>query len=60
MPWYLGMYGGAAVFALVMYFKPDRSVRTWAAPEAEKRLDEAGIEWRYKPSPHSGFPMGIP
>ena len=37
------MYGGAAVFALVMYFKPDRSVRTWAAPEAEKRLDEAGI-----------------
>ncbi|EDP43679.1 hypothetical protein MGL_1892 [Malassezia globosa CBS 7966] len=43
-----------------MYFKPDNSVRKWAAPEAEKRLDESGSEWRYKPSPNSGYPDGIP
>lgn len=36
------------------------SVRVWAAPEAEKRLDESGLEWRYKPSPNSGYPNGIP
>jgi len=36
------------------------SVRKWAAPEAEKRLDESGSEWRYKPSPNSGYPDGIP
>ncbi|WFD25622.1 hypothetical protein MNAN1_000585 [Malassezia nana] len=58
--WYWGMYGGVAVFAVVMYFKPDRSVRSWAGPEAEKRLDASGLPWRYKPSPHSGYPNGIP
>lgn len=67
--WYWGMYGGVAAFAVVMYFKPDRryvlhlahcSVRSWAAPEAEKRLDESGLPWRYKPSPNSGYPNGIP
>ena len=30
------------------------------APEAEKRLDESGAAWRYKPSPNSGYPNGIP
>ncbi|WFD17965.1 hypothetical protein MCAP1_000176 [Malassezia caprae] len=58
--WYWGMYGGVAAFAVVMYFKPDRSVRSWAAPEAEKRLDASGLPWRYKPSPNSGYPNGIP
>ncbi|KAL4399981.1 hypothetical protein ACI68E_002894 [Malassezia pachydermatis] len=59
-PWYLGMYGGAAAFVVAMWYKPDKSVRVWAAPEAEKRLDESGLEWRYKPSPNSGYPNGIP
>ena len=36
------------------------SVRAWAAPEAEKRLDASGLPWRYKPSPNSGYPNGIP
>ncbi|WFD29268.1 hypothetical protein MSPP1_000275 [Malassezia sp. CBS 17886] len=53
--WYYGMYGGFAVFAVFLYFKPDRSVRHWATPEAEKRLDESGLPWRYKPSPNSSY-----
>lgn len=44
---------------VLLYFKPDRSVRQWATPEAEKRLDASGKEWRYKPSPNSSYPNGI-
>lgn len=73
--WYWGFYGGMAAFAALLYFKPDRryvtawpfffwvltySVRQWATPEAEKRLDESGLPWRYKPSPNSGYPNGVP
>lgn len=48
-----------AAFAVLLYYKPDRSVRQ-LAPEAEKRLDESGAAWRYKPSPNSGYPNGVP
>lgn len=41
-------------------FSNSHSVRQWATPEAEKRLDESGLPWRYKPSPNSGYPDGIP
>ncbi|WFD02868.1 hypothetical protein MOBT1_001555 [Malassezia obtusa] len=58
--WYWGFYGGMAAFAVLLYYKPDKSVRQWATPEAEKRLDESGLPWRYKPSPNSGYPDGIP
>ncbi|WFD05230.1 hypothetical protein MVES1_000558 [Malassezia vespertilionis] len=58
--WYIGMYGGMVAFGVLYYFKPDRSVRHWATPEAEKRLNESGVPWRYKPSPYSGYPEGIP
>ncbi|WFC98593.1 hypothetical protein MYAM1_001323 [Malassezia yamatoensis] len=49
-----------AAFAVLLYFKPDKSARQWATPEAEKRLDESGLPWRYKPSVNSGYPEGIP
>ncbi|WFD45636.1 hypothetical protein GLX27_000258 [Malassezia furfur] len=58
--WYWGFYGGMAAFGVLLYYKPDKSVRQWATPEAEKRLDESGLPWRYKPSPNSGYPEGIP
>lgn len=58
--WYYGFYGSIVAFGFLYYFKPDNSVRNWARPEAEKRLDESGREWRYKPTPYSGYPNGIP
>ncbi|WFD42680.1 hypothetical protein MPSI1_001328 [Malassezia psittaci] len=58
--WYWGFYGGMAAFAVLLYYKPDKSARQWATPEAEKRLDESGLPWRYKPSVNSGYPDGIP
>lgn len=58
--WYYGFYGSIIAAGVLYYFKPDHSVRDWARPEAEKRLDESGREWRYKPTPYSGYPNGIP
>jgi len=58
--WYYGFYGSMVAVGVLLYFKPDRSVREWAGAEAEKRLDASGKEWRYKPTPNSGYPNGIP
>ncbi|KAL1413621.1 hypothetical protein Q8F55_001396 [Vanrija albida] len=47
---YLGL-GGALVFAgVVIAYKPDTSIQTWALQEAKRRMDERGEKYEYVPS----------
>jgi len=46
--WYFGMFGGMALAAVGLYFKPDTSIQTWALKEAKDRMDASGTEWQYK------------
>ncbi|WOO76621.1 uncharacterized protein LOC62_01G000250 [Vanrija pseudolonga] len=47
---YLGL-GGALVFAgVVIAYKPDTSIQTWALAEAKRRMDERGEKYQYVPS----------
>ncbi|KAJ7070964.1 ESSS subunit of NADH:ubiquinone oxidoreductase-domain-containing protein [Mycena amicta] len=48
--WYWGMYGSMAVGAVLLYFKPDTSIQTWALKEAKRRMDERGEKYKYEPS----------
>ncbi|KAK0550149.1 hypothetical protein OC846_003774 [Tilletia horrida] len=57
--WLYGMFGGMALATVVLMYRPDTTIQTWAMGEAKKRLAESGEEWKYKPSPNSGYPNGI-
>jgi len=46
--WYFGMFGGMALAAVGLYFKPDTSIQTWALKEAKDRMDASDTEWQYK------------
>ncbi|KAJ7706103.1 ESSS subunit of NADH:ubiquinone oxidoreductase-domain-containing protein [Mycena rosella] len=48
--WYWGMYGSMAVGVVLMYFKPDTSIQTWALKEAKRRMEERGEQYKYEPS----------
>ncbi|WWD02854.1 hypothetical protein V865_000896 [Kwoniella europaea PYCC6329] len=47
--YYVGMFGGMALAAVIIAYKPDTSIQTWALKEARARLDAKGEEWEYKP-----------
>ncbi|SPO19796.1 uncharacterized protein UTRI_00188_B [Ustilago trichophora] len=57
--WYFGLFGGMAFAGVVLMYKPDTSIQTWAMAEAKKRLEASGDVWQYKPSPNSGYPNGV-
>ncbi|PWN89135.1 hypothetical protein FA10DRAFT_267730 [Acaromyces ingoldii] len=57
--WTYGMFGGMAFGGVLLFYKPDTSIQTWAMAEAKKRLEESGEVWQYKPSPNSGHPNGV-
>ncbi|KAF7306987.1 hypothetical protein MIND_00491500 [Mycena indigotica] len=48
--WYWGMYGSMGVGAVLLYFKPDTSIQTWALKEAKQRMEERGEKYKYEPS----------
>ncbi|CAK5280555.1 unnamed protein product [Mycena citricolor] len=49
--WYYGMYGTMLVGGVLMYFKPDTSIQTWALKEAKLRMEERGEKYQYEQSP---------
>ncbi|KAF7310965.1 hypothetical protein HMN09_00639800 [Mycena chlorophos] len=51
--WYWGMYGSMVVGAVLMYFKPDTSIQTWALKEAKARMEQRGEKYKYEPSSSS-------
>ncbi|CCF53872.1 hypothetical protein NDA11_007143 [Ustilago hordei] len=57
--YYIGLFGGMAFAGIVLMYKPDTSIQSWAMVEARKRLEASGDVWQYKPSPNSGHPNGV-
>ncbi|TCD61753.1 hypothetical protein EIP91_007979 [Steccherinum ochraceum] len=45
--WFWGMYGGMAAGAVMLYYKPDTSIQTWALNEAKKRMEARGEKTDY-------------
>ncbi|KZS93083.1 hypothetical protein SISNIDRAFT_486016 [Sistotremastrum niveocremeum HHB9708] len=48
--WYWGMFGGMAFAGVMLYFKPDTSIQSWALKEAKERMAARGDLPEYKPS----------
>ncbi|KAJ7487676.1 ESSS subunit of NADH:ubiquinone oxidoreductase-domain-containing protein [Mycena galericulata] len=48
--WYYGMYGSMLVGGVLLYFKPDTSIQTWALKEAKQRMEARGEKYKYEPS----------
>ncbi|THV04876.1 hypothetical protein K435DRAFT_746196 [Dendrothele bispora CBS 962.96] len=48
--WYIGMFGSMGVAAVMMYYKPDNSIQTWALREAKERMEARGEKYKYEPS----------
>ncbi|RSH82214.1 hypothetical protein EHS25_005924 [Saitozyma podzolica] len=48
--YYTGMFGGMALAALLIAYKPDTSIQTWALEEAKQRMEARGELPKYKPS----------
>lgn len=45
--WYFGMYGSMALAAVLLYYKPDSSINTWALNEAKARMEARGEKTSY-------------
>lgn len=48
--WYWGMFGSMAFAAVMLYYKPDTSIQTWALEEAKNRMEARGEKYKYEPS----------
>ncbi|CAE6423635.1 hypothetical protein BN14_01385 [Rhizoctonia solani AG-1 IB] len=48
--WYAGMFGGMVFGGVLLYYKPDTSIQTWALREAKERMEARGEKVEYKPS----------
>ncbi|QRV76308.1 hypothetical protein RhiJN_04323 [Ceratobasidium sp. AG-Ba] len=48
--WYTGMFGGMLFGGVLLYYKPDTSIQTWALREAKERMEARGEKVEYKPS----------
>jgi len=44
------MFGGMGLAAVLLYYKPDTSIQTWALKEAKARMEARGENTEYKPS----------
>ncbi|KAF8237787.1 hypothetical protein L208DRAFT_1355780 [Tricholoma matsutake] len=51
--WYIGMFGTMAFAAIMLYYKPDTSIQTWALKEAKERMEARGEKYQYTPSSSS-------
>ncbi|EPT03947.1 hypothetical protein FOMPIDRAFT_1028280 [Fomitopsis schrenkii] len=45
--WYVGMYGSMLLAGVLLYYKPDTSLSTWAYNEAKRRMEERGEKTDY-------------
>ncbi|KAJ3480870.1 hypothetical protein NLI96_g8046 [Meripilus lineatus] len=45
--WYYGMYGSMALAGVLLYYKPDTSIQTWALAEAKARMEARGEKTDY-------------
>ncbi|KAH8102463.1 Ndufb11, NADH dehydrogenase 1 beta subcomplex subunit [Cristinia sonorae] len=45
--WFWGMYGSMAVGAVLLYYKPDTSIQSWALKEAKARMEARGEKTDY-------------
>ncbi|KAI6031771.1 hypothetical protein PISMIDRAFT_673489 [Pisolithus microcarpus 441] len=56
--WYVGMFGTMLAAAVLLYYKPDTSIQTWALKEAKQRMEARGEKYKYEPpsSPPSPSP----
>ncbi|KDQ63675.1 hypothetical protein JAAARDRAFT_53867 [Jaapia argillacea MUCL 33604] len=48
--WYIGMFGGMGLATVLLYYKPDTSIQTWALKEARERMEARGEKVEYKPT----------
>jgi len=48
--WYIGMFGSIAFAAVLLYYKPDTSIQTWALKEAKERMEARGEKYKYESS----------
>jgi len=48
--WYVGMFGSMAMAAVLLYYKPDTSIQTWALREAKERMEARDEKYKYEPS----------
>jgi len=51
--WYIGMFGTMAFASVMLYYKPDTSVQTWALKEAKERMEARGEKYQYEPQSSS-------
>jgi hypothetical protein len=52
--WYLGTFGTMGLTAVLLYYKPDTSIQSWALKEAKERMEARGELPKYeKQSPSS-------
>ncbi|KAJ8469440.1 hypothetical protein ONZ45_g16885 [Pleurotus djamor] len=51
--WVIGMFGSMAFAAVMLYYKPDTSIQTWALKEAKARMEARGEKYQYEPSSSS-------
>ncbi|CAL1695420.1 unnamed protein product [Somion occarium] len=45
--WYVGMYGGMVLAGVLLYYKPDTTIQTWALQEAKARMEARGEKTDY-------------
>jgi len=45
-----GMFGTMGLAGVLLYYKPDTSIQTWAMNEAKARMEARGEKVEYKPS----------
>ncbi|KAK4685541.1 hypothetical protein P7C73_g4607, partial [Tremellales sp. Uapishka_1] len=48
--YYAGMIGGFGLATVLLVYKPDTSIQTWALEEAKARMEARGDRPEYKPS----------
>jgi len=48
--WYIGMFGSMGLATVLLYYKPDTSIQTWALKEAKERMEARGEKVEYKPA----------
>ncbi|KAJ3868706.1 ESSS subunit of NADH:ubiquinone oxidoreductase-domain-containing protein [Lentinula novae-zelandiae] len=51
--WYIGMFGSMAFAAVMLYYKPDNGVESWALREAKERMEARGEKYKYEPESSS-------
>ncbi|KAF6765985.1 Ndufb11, NADH dehydrogenase 1 beta subcomplex subunit [Ephemerocybe angulata] len=47
--WYYGFIGSMLFAGVMIYYKPDTSVQSWALKEAKERMEARGEKYRYEP-----------